>query len=116
MRTYNLFLRKRANHRVCAVAEDCTIPTFIDTGEWEFAGQVRESDRRPIGFDPRAAVEGSRFQGSTCSRASVFQELGSCPACAAQNLGPWLCRVRDAFQSGQEKGPGLLRSLSDVRG
>jgi len=63
MRTYNLFRRKRANHLVCAVAEDCTIPTFIDAGEWEFAGQVRESDRRPIGFDPRAAAEGSRFQG-----------------------------------------------------
>jgi hypothetical protein len=80
MRTYNLFLRKRANHRVCAVAEDCTIPTFIDTGEWEFAGQVRESDRRPIGFDPRAAVEGSRFQGVYLFQSFGLPGIGELPS------------------------------------
>src|SRR3954466_9697324 len=71
MRTYNLLRRKRACHLVCAVAEDCTIPTFIDAGGWEFAGQVRDPDRRPIGFDPRAAAEASRFQGFY-----LFQSFG----------------------------------------
>jgi hypothetical protein len=71
MRTYNLFRRKRACHLVCAVAEDCTIPTFIDAGGWEFAGQVRDPDRRPIGFDPRAAAEASRFHGFY-----LFQSFG----------------------------------------
>src|SRR4051794_34814579 len=71
MRTYNLFRSKRACHFVCAVAEDWAVPTFIDAGGWEFAGHVREPDRRPIGFDLRAAAESSRFHGFY-----LFQSFG----------------------------------------
>jgi len=54
------------------VAEDCTVPAFIDAHRWEFVGKVREPDTRPVGFDPRAAAESSRFQGFY-----LFQSFGS---------------------------------------
>ena len=72
MRTYNLFRRKWACHLVCAVAEDCTVPSFIGADRWEFVGKVREPDSYPVGFDTRAAAEGSRFQGFY-----LFQSFGA---------------------------------------
>jgi hypothetical protein len=79
MRTYNLFRRKWACHLVCAVAEDCTVPTFIDAGGWEFVGNVREPDSRPFGFDPPAAAEGSRFHGFYLFQSFGIPERGKMP-------------------------------------
>jgi hypothetical protein len=79
MRTYNLFRRKGASHLVCAVAEDCAVPTFIDADGWGFGGKVREPNSRPIGFDPRAAAEGSRFHGFYLFQSFGIPERGKLP-------------------------------------
>ena len=51
-----------------------------------FAGQVRDPDRRPIGFDLRAAAEASRFQGFY-----LFQSFGL-PGSGTQP-GPRACQM-----------------------
>lgn len=63
MHAYNLFRRKRKQDFYCAVPEDRAVPTFLQAETWEFDRRVEEPARAPFGFDPKAAREGSRFNG-----------------------------------------------------
>jgi hypothetical protein len=61
MRSYNLFRRKRQS-LICAVPEDCAVPAFLDGRRWEFGGTLHEG-HPPLGFDPKAAAAGVRYNG-----------------------------------------------------
>jgi hypothetical protein len=95
MRTYNLFRRKWACHLVYAVAEDYIVPSFIDADGWEFVGNIRERDSRPIGFDPRAAAEATRFHGFYLFQSFGVPGSNKLPARAAQNLAHSQCGAHE---------------------
>ena len=63
MRTYNLFRGKGQNALFCAVPEERSVPSFLTSRRWEFSGRLDGQQRRPRGFDFKAARAASRFNG-----------------------------------------------------
>jgi hypothetical protein len=66
---YNLFRNRDREDLCCAVPEDKPVPAFVTDQGWTFAGPVG-GQKRPRGFDGRAADEGARLNGFY-----VFQEV-----------------------------------------
>lgn len=60
---YNIFSRKRQQALRCAVRQDKPVPSFIQAETWAFGGTVRPTGPMPVGFQPAAANEATRFNG-----------------------------------------------------
>lgn len=65
---YNLFRNRDREDLCCAVPEDWSVPGFVTSDGWSFAGPLGDSDV-PRGFDPGSAAEGAQINGFY-----VFQE------------------------------------------
>jgi hypothetical protein len=50
--SYNLFRRNRRPDLLCAVPQDCPVPTFVDGQDWQFSGTV---DELSLGLEREAA-------------------------------------------------------------
>ena len=62
--TFNLFRRKQETDLVCAVPEDCPVPSFLGPSTWEYVCTLREPTTTPLpGFNRRAAEASIRFNG-----------------------------------------------------
>lgn len=60
---YNLFRRRDGDDLVLAVPQHRAVPAFLTDEAWRFDRPVACAADAPPGFDPRAAVQGSRLQG-----------------------------------------------------
>ena len=47
----------------CAVPEDRPAPAFLESEQWQGAGQMDEADSMPLGFDREVAWIGVRLNG-----------------------------------------------------
>jgi hypothetical protein len=63
MRAYNLFRHRDKQHVICAVPEDRAAPGFLAEKTWEFVRKLAEPTAAPIGFNPKAAMDGVRLNG-----------------------------------------------------
>lgn len=63
MGAYNLFRRKGDRDLYCAVPESRAVPPFVNGCAWEFGGKLDAQRPFLLGFDPRAAKTGVRFNG-----------------------------------------------------
>jgi hypothetical protein len=61
--TYHLFRNKQRPKLICAVPEDCPLPSFIGPEAWSFERVLRNQDVAPSGFHERAACAGVRYNG-----------------------------------------------------
>jgi hypothetical protein len=59
---YNLF-RYGPCDLLCAVPESRPVPGFIKNPVWHFAGNLKQTETAPAGFDADAARTGIRFNG-----------------------------------------------------
>lgn len=78
MNAYNLFRHKGRNGLLCAVPEERHVPTFLASPVWHYSGRIRPNDGPPLGFDPKAAAAGVRFNGFYLFE--LFACAGSCRA------------------------------------
>ena len=60
---YNLFRPTNHPALLCAVRSDHVVPTFINTGDWEFVDALSNLSRAPLGFTAEEADEGMRYNG-----------------------------------------------------
>jgi hypothetical protein len=63
MPPYNLFRRNGRDGLLCAVPEERSVPSFLTAPRWEFSGRIDGRQTTPLGFDPKAAAAGVRFNG-----------------------------------------------------
>ena len=63
MRSFNLFRSKDPFGLSCAVPEERSVPGFLNGQNWAFQGKLEDPADAPLGFDPRAAATGVRFNG-----------------------------------------------------
>jgi hypothetical protein len=63
MQAYNLFRSQCRDGLLCAVPEARSVPPFLTAPRWAFSGKIEAEQLAPLGFDPRAAAAGVRFNG-----------------------------------------------------
>lgn len=63
MQPFNLFRSRGRNGLFCAVPEERSVPAFVTGQQWTFSGRLDEAADVPLGFDPKAAAAGVRFNG-----------------------------------------------------
>jgi hypothetical protein len=63
MHPYNLFRSNGRDGLLCAVPEERSVPSFLTAPRWTFGGKLDGRQTRPLGFDPKAAAAGVRFNG-----------------------------------------------------
>jgi hypothetical protein len=59
----NLFRRSDRPDFYCAVPERLSLPPFIRSPRWEFAGNLQQASTVPVGFRERAARLAFRHHG-----------------------------------------------------
>jgi hypothetical protein len=72
---YDLFRSRHEPELYCAVPEDWPAPAFLQSDQWQVAGQMDEADPVPLGFDREAARIGIRLNGFY-----LFVAFGPIPA------------------------------------
>ena len=63
MQPYNLFRSAGRHGLFCAVPEERSVPGFLTSPHWVFSGRIDDRRTGLIGFDPKAAAAGVRFNG-----------------------------------------------------
>jgi hypothetical protein len=60
---YDLFRSRNEPELYCALPEDWPTPAFVQSDQWQVAGQIDKADPMPLGFDREAARIGMRLNG-----------------------------------------------------
>jgi hypothetical protein len=63
MQPYNLFRSNGRDGLLCAVPEERSVPSFLTAPRWAFSGRLDGRQTTLLGFDPKAAAAGVRFNG-----------------------------------------------------
>lgn len=73
----NLFRRNDEQDIICAVPEDCPVPSFLQDPAWSFAGRFGWKSVSLRGFDLRAARSACRGLGFYLFQTWGHSEMGS---------------------------------------